>query len=79
METVFDALKALKKASSHEIAARLEISRDDAVAELWKLKRRGEADNKGSMWWSTSEASESVPKTTAEMLINAIEQHGPQS
>ncbi|ENW0797234.1 hypothetical protein ACFLH7_005301, partial [Escherichia coli] len=25
METVFDALKALKKASSHEIAARLEI------------------------------------------------------
>ncbi|CAD5624969.1 transcription regulatory protein [Escherichia coli] len=79
METVFDALKALKKASSHEIAARLEISRDDAVAELWKLKRRGEADNKGSMWWPTSEASESVPKTTAEMLINAIEQHGPQS
>ncbi|HAW2832153.1 TPA: DUF1627 domain-containing protein [Escherichia coli] len=79
METVFDALKALKKASSHEIAARLEISRDDAVAELWKLKRRGEADNKGSMWWPTGEASEAVPKTTAEMLINAIEQHGPQS
>ena len=79
METVFDALKALKKASSHEIAARLEISRDDAVTELWKLKRRGEADNKGSMWWPTSEASEAVPKTTAEMLINAIEQHGPQS
>ncbi|EEX1161369.1 DUF1627 domain-containing protein [Escherichia coli] len=79
METVFDALKALKKASSHEIAARLEISRDDAVTELWKLKRRGEADNKGSMWWLTSEATEEAPKTTAEMLINAIEQHGPQS
>ncbi|WP_069985483.1 DUF1627 domain-containing protein [Escherichia coli] len=79
METVFDALKALKKASSHEIAARLEISRDDAVTELWKLKRRGEADNKGSMWWLTSEATEAAPKTTAEMLINAIEQHGPQS
>ncbi|OTC50103.1 DUF1627 domain-containing protein [Escherichia coli] len=79
METVFDALKALKKASSHEIAARLEISRDDAVNELWKLKRRGEADNKGSMWWLTSEATEMATKTTAEMLINAIEQHGPQS
>ncbi|EOK6327063.1 hypothetical protein MON84_005338, partial [Escherichia coli] len=79
METVFDALKALKKASSHEIAARLEISRDDAVTELWKLKRRGETDNKGSMWWLTSEATEAAPKTTAEMLINAIEQHGPQS
>ncbi|EMX4463426.1 hypothetical protein AAGW29_005343, partial [Escherichia coli] len=53
METVFDALKALKRASSHEIAARVEISRDDAVTELWKLKRRGEADNKGSVWWLT--------------------------
>ncbi|EFK4631764.1 DUF1627 domain-containing protein [Escherichia coli] len=83
METVFDALKALKRASSHEIAARVEISRDDAVTELWKLKRRGEADNKGSMWWLT-QAGESgpvspVPKVTAQMLIEAIEQHGPQT
>ncbi|EER7062872.1 DUF1627 domain-containing protein, partial [Escherichia coli] len=51
METVFDALKALKKASSQVVASRLGISREDAVTELWKLKRRGEADNKGSMWW----------------------------
>ena len=79
METVFDALKALKKASSQEVSSRLGISREDAVNELWKLKRRGEADNKGSMWWLTIEATEMVTKTTAEMLINAIEQHGPQS
>ena len=79
METVFDALKALKRASSQEVSARLGISREDAVNELWKLKRRGEADNKGSMWWLTSEATEMATKTTAEMLINAIEQHGPQS
>ncbi|EPI4897754.1 DUF1627 domain-containing protein [Escherichia coli] len=83
METVFDALKALKKASSHEIAARLEISRDDAVTELWKLKRRGEADNKGSMWWLTqtgeSEPVSPVPKVTAQMLTEAIEHHGPQT
>ncbi|EFD4947803.1 TPA: DUF1627 domain-containing protein, partial [Escherichia coli] len=74
-----DALKALKRASSQEVSARLGISREDAVNELWKLKRRGEADNKGSMWWLTSEATEMATKTTAEMLINAIEQHGPQS
>ncbi|MGS3755045.1 hypothetical protein ACEWJA_25685, partial [Escherichia coli] len=43
METVFDALKALKRASSQEVSARLGISREDAVNELWKLKRRGEA------------------------------------
>ncbi|EER8386090.1 DUF1627 domain-containing protein [Escherichia coli] len=79
METVFDALKALKRASSQEVSARLGISREDAVNELWKLKRRGEADNKESMWWLTSEATEMATKTTAEMLINAIEQHGPQS
>ncbi|EFA0375212.1 DUF1627 domain-containing protein [Escherichia coli] len=83
METVFDALKALKRASSHEIAARVEISRDDAVTELWKLKRRGEADNKGSMWWLTqageSEPVSPGPKVTAQMLTEAIEQHGPQT
>ncbi|TFX67190.1 DUF1627 domain-containing protein, partial [Escherichia coli] len=53
------------------------------VNELWKLKRRGEADNKGSMWWLTqageSEPVSPVPKVTAQMLTEAIEQHGPQT
>ena len=83
METVSDALKALKKASSHVVAARLGISREEAVNELWKLKRRGEADNRGAMWWLTQAGeSESViqpPKVTAQMLTEAIEQHGPQT
>ncbi|EKG5962291.1 DUF1627 domain-containing protein, partial [Escherichia coli] len=82
-ETVSDALKALKKASSHVVAARLGISREEAVNELWKLKRRGEADNKGAMWWLTqageSEPVSPVPKVTAQMLTEAIEQHGPQT
>ncbi len=83
METVFDALKALKRASSQVVAARLGISREDAVNELWKLKRRGEADNKGSMWRliqaGESEPVSPVPKVTAQMLTEAIEQHGPQT
>ncbi|WP_105456417.1 DUF1627 domain-containing protein [Escherichia coli] len=83
METVFDALKALEKASSQVVASRLGISREDAVNELWKLKRRGEADNKGSMWWliqaGESEPVSPVPKVTAQMLTEAIEQHGPQT
>ncbi|WP_215260338.1 DUF1627 domain-containing protein [Escherichia coli] len=83
METVFDALKALKRASSQVVAARLGISREDAVNELWKLKRRGEADNKGAMWWliqaGESEPVSPVPKVTAQMLTEAIEQHGPQT
>lgn len=44
METVSDALKALKKASSHVVAARLGISREEAVNELWELKRNGVVD-----------------------------------
>ncbi|EHR9284412.1 DUF1627 domain-containing protein, partial [Escherichia coli] len=43
----------------------------------------GEADNKGSMWWLTqageSEPVSPVPKVTAQMLTEAIEQHGPQT
>ncbi|WP_149013228.1 DNA-binding protein, partial [Escherichia coli] len=47
METVFDALKALKKASSQVVASRLGISREDAVNELWELKRNGVVDKTG--------------------------------
>ncbi|EHN0455174.1 DUF1627 domain-containing protein, partial [Escherichia coli] len=43
----------------------------------------GEADNKGSMWWliqaGESEPVSPVPKVTAQMLTEAIEQHGPQT
>ncbi len=47
METVSDALKALKKASSHVVAARLGISREEAVNELWELKRKGVVNRPG--------------------------------
>ncbi|EGI3984822.1 DUF1627 domain-containing protein [Escherichia coli] len=85
METVFDALKAMGKASSQEVAARLGMTRDEAINELWKLKRRGWADNKGPMWWLTNEKSDEndtvtqTPKVTAQMLIEAIERHGPKA
>ena len=35
METVFDALKAMGKATSVELAARLDISREEVLNELW--------------------------------------------
>ncbi|EGL0035389.1 DUF1627 domain-containing protein [Escherichia coli] len=85
METVFDALKAMGKASSQEVSARLGMTRDEAINELWKLKRRGWADNKGPMWWLTNEKSDEndtvtqAPKVTAQMLIEAIERHGPKA
>ncbi|HFU8153341.1 TPA: DUF1627 domain-containing protein [Escherichia coli] len=85
MEIVFDALKAMGKASSQEVTARLGMTRDEAINELWKLKRRGWADNKGPMWWLTNEKSDEndtvtqAPKVTAQMLIEAIERHGPKA
>ena len=77
METVFDALKALKRASSQEVSARLGISREDAVNELWKLKRRGEADNKGSMWWLTDTGNKTAEKADAEVKTGAFIQNIP--
>ncbi|EPE2928801.1 DUF1627 domain-containing protein, partial [Escherichia coli] len=84
-ETVFDALKAMGKASSQEVAARLGMTRDEAINELWKLKRRGWADNKGPMWWLTNEKSDEndsvtqAPKVTAQMLIEFIGQEGAKT
>ncbi|ENY7675797.1 hypothetical protein ACF1RE_005129, partial [Escherichia coli] len=51
METVFDALKAMGKATSVELAARLDISREEAVNELWELKRNGVVDKTGHTWF----------------------------
>ena len=85
METVFDTLKAMGKASSQEVAARLGMTRDEAINELWKLKRRGWADNKGPMWWLTNEKSDEndsvtqAPKVTAQMLIEFIGQEGAKT
>ncbi|EHC5854962.1 DUF1627 domain-containing protein [Escherichia coli] len=85
MEAVFDALKAMGKASSQEVAARLGMTRDEAINELWKLKRRGWADNKGPMWWLTNEKSDEndsvtqAPKVTAQMLIEFIGQEGAKT
>ncbi|EKI21657.1 hypothetical protein MY011_29890 [Escherichia coli] len=61
METVSDALKALKKASSHVVAARLGISREEAVNELWELKRNGVVDKTGHTWFLAGEGESRVP------------------
>ncbi len=63
METVFDALKAMGKATSVELAARLDISREEAVNELWELKRNGVVDKTGHTW---SLAGEGESRVTEE-------------
>ncbi|OSK22809.1 hypothetical protein EAMG_03848 [Escherichia coli M056] len=50
METVFDALKAMGKATSTELAARLDISREEVLNELWELKKAGFVDKSVYTW-----------------------------
>ena len=80
METVFDALKALKKASSHVVAARLGISREEAVNELWELKRNGVVDKTGHTWFLAGEGESRVTEErpvkseAQDMLTGEVEQ-----
>ncbi|XTZ40041.1 DUF1627 domain-containing protein [Salmonella enterica] len=50
METVTEALKAMGKASSIELASRLGVDKAQVVNELWALKREGVADKRGMAW-----------------------------
>ncbi|EFA5336029.1 DUF1627 domain-containing protein [Escherichia coli] len=60
METVFDALKAMGKATSVELAARLDVSREEVLNELWELKRNGVVDKTGHTWFLAGEGESGV-------------------
>ncbi|HIH9052279.1 TPA: DUF1627 domain-containing protein [Escherichia coli] len=95
METVFDALKAMGKATSVELATRLDISREEVLNELWELKNAGFVDKSVYTWrvadnnvQQEQPAPEEQPEetTTATVakisecdLTAAIEQRGPQT
>ncbi|HAN6552100.1 TPA: DUF1627 domain-containing protein [Escherichia coli] len=95
METVFDALKAMGKATSVELAARLDISREEVLNELWELKKAGFVDKSVYTWRAADNnvqqeqpAPEEQPEetTTATVakisecdLTATIEQRGPQT
>ncbi|EOL5174242.1 DUF1627 domain-containing protein, partial [Escherichia coli] len=59
-ETVFDALKAMGKASSVGLAERLDISREEVLNELWELKRNGVVDKAGHIWFLAGEGESGV-------------------
>ncbi|EFE1416721.1 DUF1627 domain-containing protein, partial [Escherichia coli] len=95
METVFDALKAMGKATSIELAARLDISREEVLNELWELKKAGFVDKSAYTWrvadnnvQQEQPAQAELPEeiTTATVakisecdLTATIEQRGPQT
>ncbi len=65
METVFDALKAMGKATSVELAARLDISREEVLNELWELKRNSVVDKTGHTWFLAGEGESGVTEEQA--------------
>ncbi|MBB7739631.1 DUF1627 domain-containing protein [Escherichia coli] len=80
METVFDALKAMGKATSVELVARLEISREEVLNELWELKRNGVVDKTGHTWFLAGEGESRVTEErpvkseAQDMLTGEVEQ-----
>lgn len=66
METVFDALKAMGKASSVGLAERLDISREEVLNELWELKRNGVVDKEGHIWFLAGEGESGVTEEQPE-------------
>lgn len=95
METVFDALKAMGKATSVELAARLDISREEVLNELWELKKAGFVDKSAYTWRVADNnvqqeqpmqaelpeetATATVAKISECDLTATIEQRGPQT
>ncbi|HBE5554411.1 TPA: DUF1627 domain-containing protein [Escherichia coli] len=95
METVFDVLKAMGKATSVELAARLDISREEVLNELWELKKAGFVDKSVYTWrvvdnnvQQEQPAPEEQPEETSTAtvakisecdLTATIEQRGPQT
>ncbi|HCL9682576.1 TPA: DUF1627 domain-containing protein, partial [Escherichia coli] len=92
---VFDTLKAMGKATSVELAARLDISREEVLCELWELKKAGFVDKNAYTWRVADNnvqqeqpvqaelpeetTTATVAKISESDLTATIEQRGPQT
>ncbi|EFJ8550525.1 DUF1627 domain-containing protein [Escherichia coli] len=80
METVLHALKAMGKANSVELAARIDISREEVLNELWELKKNGVVDKTGHTWFLAGEGESRVTEErpvkseAQDMLTGEVEQ-----
>ncbi|EJD1666883.1 DUF1627 domain-containing protein, partial [Escherichia coli] len=80
METVLHALKAMGKANSVELAARLDISREEVLNELWELKKNSVVDKTGHTWFLAGEGESGVTEErpvkseAQDMLTREVEQ-----
>ena len=62
------ALKAMGKANSVELAARLDISREEVLNELWELKKNSVVDKTGHTWFLAGEGESGVNRRAASKI-----------
>ncbi|EJJ0958433.1 TPA: DUF1627 domain-containing protein [Escherichia coli] len=65
MESMVDALKVMGKATSVELAARLQMSREEVLSALWELKRDGVVEQESQTWMLVSDSGRQEQKTSA--------------
>ncbi|SHI10038.1 Protein of unknown function [Pantoea sesami] len=75
MENILDALKAMKKATSREIAARLQIEPKDALEMLHEHEGRFEVVQSNGYWWATK-AGDVRPKAVPPVRITPFDLKG---
>ncbi|MEB8638628.1 winged helix-turn-helix domain-containing protein [Cronobacter muytjensii] len=66
MENVFNAVKAMEKASAREIAARLGVEPKEALEKLTQLEARGELVSLNGYW----SVNDNPPPAAAEKRVN---------
>ncbi|EJQ4758538.1 DUF1627 domain-containing protein [Salmonella enterica] len=77
MESVLDALKAMGKVSSVELAARLGMKRQQVISELWELHKAGVVTKNGLSWELSEDTGEMpAPKVTEQHMLRAIGERG---
>lgn len=89
METVLNALQAMKKASAIEISARTGIGQQQVINDLWDLKRAGVVKQKHKTWMLATEDKSPAVDSAAPQLVDAkidesaisdmLHQHGQQT
>ncbi|KAF1367355.1 DUF1627 domain-containing protein [Yokenella regensburgei] len=89
MEAVLNALQAMEKASSTEIAARTGMDKQQVINELWELKRAGVVEQNHKTWMLATNGKPTKSDVVSPQLVDAkvdesaisdmLRQHGQQT
>ncbi|HEY2454115.1 MAG TPA: DUF1627 domain-containing protein [Scandinavium sp.] len=69
METVLQALEAMKKATSLEISRRTGLTQREVINQLWDYKRKGWVVQQGKTWLSVEPTQDAVQPTDSVAAV----------